>query len=206
VKPSQVSFPVLLQVLLRVLIPVFVLLASVDRALGVPSDDQKYYRNLTLNLRKSGEFQVPTPDHKGAAVKYEMEFGEPVYAMPIMSDVFWDRILLKDGSHLDVGGEQIPLTCVFIRGRDNRNTTTNPNIPKIYLQVYIVANDYTCQGPIRPDWPASGGRKESWDTYLYYEIRDPTIMLPVDAHIRYRWGETPIVLNDHGTEARVNHE
>ena len=61
-----------------------------------------------------------------------------------------------------------------------------------------MANDFSCQGPIRPGWPRTGGNKENWDTYLHYEIRDPTIMLPQDALIRYRWNETKAVLIDKG--------
>ena len=62
------------------------------------------------------------------------------------------------------------------------------------MRVYLVANDYSCTGPINPGWPDNGGKEETWDTYVYFEIRDPTIMLPVEAHLRYRWNEYKSVL------------
>jgi len=49
---------------------------------------------------------------------------------PIGNDVakfqifFWDRIFVSDGSFLEVGGDRIPLACVFVSGVDNRLPVT----------------------------------------------------------------------------------
>jgi hypothetical protein len=138
---------------------------------------------------------------------YSITFGDPVFPDPVISDlprmdqpdkyfrIFWDRIFLKDGSRLLLNGEEIPLTCVFISGQDNRQAgNLDPRFPEFVLKVYLVANDFSCVGPMNPGWPGNGGKKETWDTYAYYEIKDPTIMLPVEAKIRYRWNEFHSVL------------
>jgi hypothetical protein len=172
-----------------------------------------YYRELSNKVRQYVEFNVPIPSLK-FDFSYKLEFGTPIYFEPKISDVsissaptinnafyrsFWDRIFATDNSYIDIGGERLPLTCIFIHGQDNRyNGKKLPILPDIILRVYLVANDYSCQGPIRPGWPESGGRREAWDTYVYYEIRDLTIMLPVDAKIRFRWAEFPAILIDKG--------
>lgn len=174
----------------------------------VPSE--QYYRGLTQKLRTYGEFSVPFPG-MNSAIKYSVAFDQPIYAQPILSDIhlangnffyrsFYDRILFKDGSHLEINGEKLPLTCVFIQGQDNRfgEKEISPLFPELMIRVTLVANDYSCQGPIRPGWPQSGGKEENWDTFLYYEIKDPTVMLPVEAKIRYRWNEYHLVLVDRG--------
>ena len=103
---------------------------------------------------------------------------------------FWDKVFVTDDSNLVLNGETIPITCIFINGQDNRfSGKDTPLIPDFFMQVYLVANDYTCTGPINPNWPLASGKKETWDTYVYYEIRDPTIMLPTEIKIRYRWEE-----------------
>ncbi len=171
--------------------------------------EPKVYRDLTLKIREKGIFRVYMPDGRHQEVNYEFKFGEPVYAEPIINDIhldptkpqvlrsFWDRIMLQDGSFFEIGGERLPLTCVFVSGQDNRlSGSDSPLVPDFILRVYIVANDFACQGPIRPGWPSTGGKKENWDTYLHYEVRDPTIMLPSDAVIRYRWNEFNAVLID----------
>ncbi len=115
--------------------------------------------------------------------------------------LFWDRILVKDGSFVMINGEKLPLTCVVLSGQDNRFAdpkSISPLIPEFVLKIYFVANDFSCQGPLKPGWPETGGREENWDTYLYYEIKDPTIMLPVDAKIRYKWNEFNVTLVDKG--------
>lgn len=175
----------------------------------------QFYRDLTLKIRQAVQFQVPSPSHNGANVSYTLQFGEPVYQKPMISDTpwrgkyflrtFWDRILLKDGSTLQLNGvseEQLPLTCIFIQGQDNRfsGDSVNPLSPQIILRVTLVANDFTCQGPIHPGWPQTGGKKDAWDTYIKYEIHDKTIMLPVDGIIRYRWNELPLLLMDKGPQ------
>ena len=174
--------------------------------------DVQFYRDLTLKIRKTGEFSIPFPGVQ-SSINYSFEFDQPVYDIPIMNDtqmgskdsyfyrIFFDRILFKDGSYLQVNGEKLPLTCIFISGQDNRfadKKLYSPLLPEFVLKVYLVANDFSCQGPITPGWPQTGGKEEHWDTYLYYEIKDPTIMLPMDAKLRYRWNEYNVVLVDRG--------
>lgn len=169
-----------------------------------------FYRQLTLKIRSAGEFSIPFPGLQ-TSVNYEFTLDQPVYPEPKMFDShmisndiyfyrsFWDRILFKDGSFLNINGEKLPLTCIFINGQDNRfaeKIQFSPLLPEFILKVYLVANDFSCQGPIKPGWPETGGKEENWDTYLYYEIRDPTIMLPVDAKLRYRWNEYHVVLTN----------
>ncbi|UOF01364.1 hypothetical protein [Bdellovibrio reynosensis] len=169
------------------------------------------YRNLTLKVRTAAEFMVPFPGMK-SSITYSFEFAEPAYQLPIISDIhmasspvyfyrnFWDRIFFKDGSYMEINGERLPLTCMFISGQDNRygQKDSSPLFPEFVIRVYLVANDYSCQGPKKPGWPEVGGKEENWDTYIHYEIKDPTIMLPVDAKIRYRWNEFNMVLVDRG--------
>ncbi len=193
----------------------FSLLLSSSAAFATPkltAPKTQFYRNLTLKIRPAGEFLIPFPGMQ-SSVKYSIEFGQPVYDLPKMFDShpsdrqsffyrsFWDRILFKDGSFLEVNGEKLPLTCIFISGQDNRfadKAIYSPLLPEFVLKIYLVANDFSCQGPIKPGWPETGGKEENWDTYLYYEIKDPTIMLPMDAKVRYRWNEYNIVLVDQG--------
>lgn len=177
---------------------------------SIPGPD--FYRDLTSKIRPDGLFRIYMPDGRNQDVTYHFKFGQPIYVAPMLSDfqwdpphkeflrTFWDRISFEDGSYLQVGGEQVPLTCAFVHGQDNRfSGKYNPLQPEFILQIYLVANDYACQGPIRPGWPSTGGRKENWDTYLLYEVRDPTIMLPQDAKLRYRWNEFGAVLIDKGS-------
>ena len=166
----------------------------------------QFYRNLTLQIRDTAEFKVPMIG-SDQSYSYELEFAEPVYKEPIVGEFslgndakkfyrqFWDRIMLKDGSHAMINGEEIPLTCIFISGQDNRYSgNADPRFPQFIMKVYLVANDYSCVGPLNPGFPTAGGKEEAWDTYLYYEVKDPTIMLPVEAKIRYRWNEFHSVL------------
>lgn len=169
-------------------------------------EDLLYYRNLTLSLRTDAVFKVPQIN-QDQLYDYSLAIGSPIYAQPMVSDVsvidqpdkfmrsFWDRIFLKDGSKVVINGEEIPLTCIFVSGQDNRYAgEPNPLIPQFIMRVYLVANDFSCVGPINPGWPDNGGKKETWDTYVYYEVRDPTIMLPVEAKLRYRWNEFHSIL------------
>lgn len=170
---------------------------------AVPKEDIDYYRNLTLQIRTEAVFKVPMIGME-QKFDYKLEIGAPIYAEPIVSEIkiedsvyrnFWDRIFLKDGSHVVVNGEELPLTCIFVSGQDNRfNGKRDPRFPEFIMKIYLVANDYTCTGPLNPGWPANGGKKEMWDTFVHYEVRDPTIMLPVEAKIRYRWNEFQAIL------------
>lgn len=174
----------------------------------------QYYRDLTMRIRKSGVFQYPSVDGKGTQISYQMEVGEPSYAEPKLSDasfdimdlrkiwrLFWDRVYLKDGSYMQIGEDKIPLTCIWVSGWDNRaNGNQTPLVPKVVMRVMLVANDYTCQGPVRPGWPETGGKKDAWDTYLHFEVKDPTIMLPQDASVRFRGGSFSLILIDGGPQ------
>ncbi len=172
----------------------------------------EFYRDLTLKIRTNGEFTIPFPGLQ-SSINYSFEFAQPVYDIPMIGDtqlnskdpsfyrIFFDRILFKDSSYLQVNGEKLPLTCIFVKGQDNRfadKKLYSPLLPEFVIKVYLVANDFSCQGPITPGWPQVGGKEEHWDTYLYYEIKDPTIMLPTDAKLRYRWNEYNVVLVDRG--------
>ena len=161
-----------------------------------------FYRDMTLRVRSKGNFKVPVPGNTDQTFSYSLQFGTPRFNLPIVDDFFldtsmdrffrnfWDKVFLQDGSTLTINGMEIPLTCVFISGQDNRfSQKETPLIPDFVLKIYLVANDFTCVGPINPGWPDNGGKKETWDTYLYYEVRDPTIMIPTDVKIRYRWNE-----------------
>lgn len=172
----------------------------------VSTQELTFYRNLTLNIRNSAQFKVPTVG-QDQTYSYELNFADPVYQTPIVGDIsfgtdpskfyrsFFDRIMLKDGSHILINGEELPLTCVFINGQDNRFSGNNdPRFPQFIMKVYLVANDYSCVGPINPGFPSNGGKEEAWDTYIYFEVRDPTIMLPVESKIRYRWNELHSIL------------
>lgn len=175
----------------------------------IPKED--YYRALTLKLRQKAEFEIPFPGMT-SSISYSFSWDKPIYEKVVLGDahldqnkpyfmrMFFDRILFGTDSYLLINGEKLPLTCVFIDGQDNRfmDNKTNPLFPDLILKVYLVANDFSCQGPIKPGWPMTGGKEENWDTYLYYEIRDPTIMIPTEAKLRYRWNEYHVVLVDRG--------
>ncbi len=171
----------------------------------------QYYRDLTLRVRTAAEFEIPMPGLK-PTIRYQMAWDKPAMILPVIGDthlnsresyflrIFFDRIYTTSESFIEINGEKLPLTCVFISGQDNRfmKPGASPLLPNFVIKVYLVANDFSCQGPIKPGWPATGGREENWDTYIYYEIRDPTIMLPTEAKLRYRWNEQALVLVDRG--------
>ena len=172
--------------------------------------DPMPYRDLLLKLRKSATFKIPLPGIATFPVSYSLETGNPIFEKPLAIALpmtvegqtkyaveFFDKVYLKAGSHMIVNGEQIPLTCIHVHGQDNRNLKpSSPLFPDYIIRYTIVGNDFGCQGPITPGWPSNGGKKEAWDTYLYYEVKDPTVMLPVEAKIRYRWNEFFAVLFD----------
>jgi hypothetical protein len=195
-------------------LPLMTLLISLSLpafAKDPPPGVGKFYRDLVLRIRTQAEFKVPMPANGDLHFDYKMDFDQPKWKDPIMDDYpvtddmgkpngkfirfFWDKIFLKEGSYVNVGGEQIPLTCIHVDGQDNRYSgKSGPLIPDFVLKIKFVANDWTCTGPINPGWPGNGGKKEAWDTYIQYTIKDPTIMLPIDAELRYRWAEYTAVL------------
>jgi hypothetical protein len=170
--------------------------------------DLKMYRDLTLSVRKNAAFKIARPDGLDMNFNYELDFADPIYPEPIWGDLqldssdsskfyrtFYDRIFLKEGSKISFGDDFVPLTCIFIKGQDNRYSgLDSPLFPKIILKVYLVANDFSCTGPINPGWPSNGGKEEMWDTYLNFTVKDPTIMLPVDSVLRYRWNDYNAIL------------
>lgn len=178
-----------------------------------PAPGPEFYRDLTLKIRKDAEFEIPIPGLK-SIVKYQLAFDKPAWKVPIIGDtrlnsnepyflrIFFDRIFTNADSFIEINDEKLPLTCIFISGQDNRfmKREESPLMPNFVIKVYLVANDFSCQGPIKPGWPATGGREENWDTYIYYEIRDPTIMLPTEAKLRYRWNENALVLATRGAQ------
>lgn len=171
-------------------------------------DAPAFYRGLAERLRPEAEFRVPMPSGGDLQFSYKLKIGDPIYQLPKISDFItnpaqskyfdrkvWDRLWLKDGSTAFIGGEEVPLTCVFMSLQDNRYSGPRlPIVPELIISFYIVANDYTCQGPIKPGWPQTGGDKENWSTYIHYEVRDPTIMLPTDIKLRYRKSSFPALL------------
>jgi|GEM_PF-644670 len=189
----------------------YLFLLCISLATPLKGFAHSFYRELSLKVRTQGNFQIRMPSNGDLHFSYQLQLGTAVFNEPIIRDypldqtqnrilrVFYDKIFLEDGSSLELSGEKVPLTCLFIRGQDNRLAKNNPLLPDILLQVYLVANDYSCTGPINPGWPENGGRKETWDTYLRFDVRDPTIMLPVETLLRYRWNEYSAVLIDSGS-------
>lgn len=173
--------------------------------------EKKFYRDMVLRIRTEAEFKVPMPANGDLPFDYKLEFAEPKWSEPITGEYpmtddmgkpngkfiryFWEKIFLKEGSYVNVGGEQIPLTCIHVDGQDNRYSgKSGPLLPDFIMKIKFVANDWTCTGPINPGWPGNGGKKEAWDTYIQYTVKDPTIMLPMDAELRYRWAEFQAIL------------
>jgi hypothetical protein len=179
---------------------------------GHSSLEEKLYRDFALRVRPYESFKVPMPSNGDLSFKYEFKLADPLWEVPKMFDFsldpdnkkyyrhFWDKFFLQDGSYLEVGNEKVPITCIFVNGQDNRFSKDSPLIPDFLIKVYVVANDFTCVGPINPGWPGNGGIKESWETYVYFEVRDPTIMLPTQIHIRYRRAEFPAFVIDGGRQ------
>jgi len=164
-------------------------------------ESKKHYRDLILRVRTEGEFRIPMPANGDLLFKYKMELDEPKWKEPVVADYpglnvveFWDKIFLKEGSHIVLNGEEIPLTCIHVKGRDLGKSPGGPTIPRYIITFFFVAKDWTCTGPLNPDYPRYSPRKEAWDTYLHYDVRDETIMLPSDAGLRYRWNEFEAVL------------
>lgn len=178
------------------------------------AEEPIFYRQLVLKIRNKATFKVAMPSGSDLQVNYELKFGTPLWDVPVIFELslelgassqagnfrqFWDKIFVAEDSFLQAGGEKIPLTCVFVDGLDNRSIKDSPLQPDFLLKIFIVAQDFNCAGPLNPGWPTNGARKELWDTYIYYEVRDPTIMLPVESRIRYRWSEFSAILEDHGS-------
>lgn len=197
---------------MKILIFALAVFSSVSWGHSKHTPNPEEYRALTLKIRTDGHFRIYMPNGQHQDVKYHLKFASPLWEKPIVSDFphssekqhsftrsFYDKVFLDDESYLEVGGEQVPLTCVYVNGQDNRFANIDsPLFPEFIMKIFIIANDYSCQGPIRKGWPSTGGKKEAWDTYLHYEVKDPTIMLPQDAVVRYRWNESNAILIDEG--------
>ncbi len=191
---------------LRVFKTIFFLLFFASFSVFALAGDKEFYRELVLQIRKTGDFELAVPTAEKTAISYSFEWQDPLpeieepidFPIEAASDkfyrIFFDRLLFKDGSYLSIGDEKLPLTCLFVEGQDNRYSGKDtPLIPDLILKIYLVANDFSCTGPLNPGWPGNGMRKESWDTFLYYEVRDPTIMLPVEPMLVYRRNEFAMV-------------
>ena len=180
---------------------------------SAPADPSfsKQYRELILKTRPSGTFRIAMPSGPDMTFSYQMEVGRPMAEAPSVVEIpstnegggtariFLDKVRLKAGSYVVLGGKKQPLTCIFVDGQDNRGLTPlSPLFPVFVMKVYLVANDFACKGPKSPGFPSNGSKEEAWDTYLYFEVRDPTIMLPAEVKVRFRWNEWHAVLVDEG--------
>ena len=190
------------------------LFAKSSHSDNVPPPEAKIYRDFTNQIRSSSVFSIAMPGNDNAQFSYAFQMGAPIFHDPIAYDFymdpddknkirhFWDKVSLKDGSAITIGSRSIPLTCIYISGEDNRfSGKTTPLLPDYVLKVYLVANDFTCTGPINPGWPGNGQKEEAWDTYIYFEVRDPTIMLPTETKLRYRWNDYQAFLVDQGVHS-----
>jgi hypothetical protein len=159
------------------------------------AESAQFYRDLILRVRTEGEFRIPMADRGDQFFRYKMEIDTPKWTLPVVSEDtlvgvidFWDKIMLKDGSFIVLNGEEIPLTCIHVKGRDLGKSGI-PTVPRFIITFFFVANDWTCTGPMNPDYPKFSPRKDAWDTYLHYDVRDETIMLPSEVGLRYHWNE-----------------
>ena len=168
------------------------------------------YRKLALELREQSSFKVPLLSGD-IPFRYELNWGDFKWPEPITANFgfepgkkkyfrsFFEKIFMKPGSFIEIGSERLPLTCIFVDGQDNRFAGLSmPALPNLILKVYAVANDFACDGPINQGFPENGGKQELWDSYIYFEVRDPTVMLPTHVKLRYRWNEYDSVLVDAG--------
>lgn len=184
---------------------------SVEPPSSQLKEDTLLYRKLVTDVRLSDLFQVPMPGSLNIQFDYSLKIAAPAFPLPKINDFyigagtdrfirdFWDKIYLDDASYLNVNGDHLPLTCIYVRGQDNRYTNKDsPLVPDFILRFYLVANDFTCTGPINPGWPDASVKKETWETYLYFEVRDPTIMMPTEIKLRYRWNEMPAIILNQG--------
>ncbi len=166
------------------------------------------YRTLSKNIRPQAQMQIAMPNGELFDFSYDLKMADALFPNPLMSTIrlgsnenehsisFWDKIMTTEDSSLNIGNEKLPITCIFVHGQDNRNISElSPLFPQFIMNIYIVVGDYTCAGPLNPGWPQNGGKKELWDTYIHYQIKDPTIMLPTDITLRLRWNEYSAYLN-----------
>lgn len=189
------------------------LTASLSRGTMGEEMDPVFYRNLVLKIRPQAIFQVPMPNGY-FNFSYHFSFSKPLWENPIVNEFssyedrtkfyryFWDKIFVNDYSYLDIHGEHLPVTCISVEGQDNRLIKDSPLFPDYILKIYVVVNDFACMGPINPGWPENGGKKETWETYVYYEVHDPTIMLPIKTKLHYRGLEFPAIVMDEGEKSR----
>lgn len=160
-----------------------------------------FYRELTHRLSTVGSFTINMVGAK-QHIHFKYSLAKPIYAEPIVSDArlglepryffraFWDRIFLAEGSYLEMDGERLPLTCIFINGQDNRYANiSDPRIPQVLMRIYLVTKDKTCVGPMNPNYPHDGTIPETWDNYLYYELKHPETLVPNGARLRRNWND-----------------
>ncbi len=176
------------------------------------AESPQAYRNYVLALPAAMNFSAITPLGT-AEVSYSLKWEAPLIALPAMSAYpslggdpnknfieFFDRIALTPDSVIKIGELTLPLTCIWVHGQDNREVDDqNPLIPKQVYRYILVANDFSCTGPINPGWPENGLKKEMWDTYIEILIKDLTIYRPAEATLRYRWNETKMITKEIGS-------
>ncbi|MGE3757300.1 MAG: hypothetical protein AB7H97_06065 [Pseudobdellovibrionaceae bacterium] len=189
-------------------LPIFVIVIilawiSFDCAVVRAESLEETYRRVVLKLPKSAEYTVPLTEPSLAKVTYDIEFGEPIYKKPVIvktqiysSDKknkkthlieFFDRIRLKSGSTLNVGPEKFPLTCIYVKGLDNRFAgEKRSEIPNAILRIWLVSTtDPECRGPIDPNWPHASVKRDAWSTFLLLNIKDSD-MRPIDVILRFK--------------------
>ncbi len=169
------------------------------------------YRNNVLALPATMNFSAISALGQ-ADVSYSLNWGAPLISLPAISTYpalggdpnknfieFFDRISLTPDSFIKIGELTLPLTCIWVHGQDNREVDEhNPLIPKQVYRYFLVANDFSCTGPINPGWPENGLKKQTWDTYIELLVKDLTIYRPAEAILRYRWNESKMVTKDVG--------
>jgi len=185
-------------------------LATPARA-AVPTPPPAAYRQLVKSVPLEGSFKILMPGRRRPVrIAYRIAgWGKGRDPEPILmsrdSGQFFDWNFTTEGSSLKVEGdeeESLPLTCVHVRGQDNRaSRTRNPLFPEVLLRVFLVANDAACVGPLNLNVEL-GGRRELWDTYLYFEVHDPQTMLPLEVKLRYARNEYHALLDRAGGGSR----
>jgi hypothetical protein len=168
-----------------------------------------FYRDLLKTLRRTGTFKVSLPAMAPIPLSYRVTVSRPKTAKPVLIDInageggrflrqVFDKLFFDDNSVLKIGDDELPLTCVHLDGQDNRFTgPKSPLTPDFILRIFLVANDYSCTGPLNQD-PSLGPVGPTWDTFLYYEVRDPSTMFPINARLHYRGNNFAVTRLDTG--------
>lgn len=186
---------------LLVFLLAFPLFANANHPEITVKEKQLYRDELTSRIRLQQNFKMNVKVNEKSEFSYQIKLEKPVYDMPVFADIhnwgsdtayfrgFWDLFQTTQDSVLKVGNELLPINCVFISAQDNRHIENNP-IPLLseyLMEVYLVVGTDMCTGgPFNPNNPLYGAEQIAWDTYVYYRIKAPTIMQPIDALLVYR--------------------